>query len=133
MNSGFAHLQIPEPVFGGTFPAIIQYPTAQSPAGVTVGPFTWEATLDAPLTPGRFPICVISHGAGGSHLLYGSIATHRGPVARFGETMNYTFGTWLPRSKFVHGDGPNLDRQDERSGDGGNDSEFDFLMPVRPK
>lgn len=76
MNSGFAHLQIPEPVFGGTFPAIIQYPTAQSPAGVTVGPFTWEATLDAPLTPGRFPICVISHGAGGSHLLYGSIATH---------------------------------------------------------
>lgn len=59
--------------------------------------------------------------------------THRGPVAQFGETMNYAFGTWLPRSKFVHGDGPNLDRQDERFGDGGKDCEFDFLMPVRPK
>ncbi len=59
--------------------------------------------------------------------------THRGPVATFGETMNYAFGTWLPRSKFLHRDGPNLDRQDERFGDGGKDCEFDFLMPVRAK
>lgn len=59
--------------------------------------------------------------------------THRGPVATFGETMNYAFGTWLPRSKYVHADTPNLDRQDERFGDGGKDCEFDFLMPVRPK
>ncbi|AOS43018.1 Right origin-binding protein [Lacunisphaera limnophila] len=59
--------------------------------------------------------------------------THRGPIARFGETIHYVFGTWLPRSKFIHGDGPNLDRQDERFGDGGPDSEFDFLIPVKPK
>ena len=59
--------------------------------------------------------------------------THRGPVAALGETINYAFGTWLPRSRFIHGDGPNLDRQDERFGDGGKDCEFDFLMPVRPK
>lgn len=59
--------------------------------------------------------------------------THRGPVSRLGETINYAFGTWLPRSKFVHADGPNLDRQDERFGDGGEGCEFDFLIPVRPK
>jgi AraC family transcriptional regulator len=59
--------------------------------------------------------------------------THRGPVANLGETINYAFGTWLPRSKFVHADGPNLDRQDERFGDGGANCEFDFLMPVRAK
>ena len=76
MNSGFAHLQIPDPVFGGTFPAIVQYPTTQPAEGVTVGPFTWEASLDAAPAPGRFPVCVISHGAGGSHLLYRDIATH---------------------------------------------------------
>lgn len=76
MNSGFAHLQIPDSVFGGTFPAIVQYPTTQPADGVTIGPFTWEATLDAAPAPGRFPVCVISHGAGGSHLLYRSIATH---------------------------------------------------------
>jgi predicted dienelactone hydrolase len=76
MNSGFRHFSIPDPVFGGTFPAIVQYPSAQPAAGVDVGPFHWEATLDAPIAPGRFPVCVISHGAGGSHLLYRSIATH---------------------------------------------------------
>lgn len=76
MNSGFQHLQIPDPVFGGTFPAIVQYPTAAPATGVTIGPFSWEATLDAAPAAGRFPVCVISHGAGGSHLLYRGIATH---------------------------------------------------------
>lgn len=59
--------------------------------------------------------------------------THRGPVAKLGETINYVFGTWLPRSAYVHGEGPNLDRQDARFGDGGKDCEFDYLIPVRPK
>jgi len=59
--------------------------------------------------------------------------THRGPVANLGETINYAFSTWLPRSKFAHADGPNLDRQDERFRDGGQDCEFDFLMPVKAK
>lgn len=76
MHSGFQHLRIPDPVFGGTFPAIVQYPTTTPATGVTLGPFQWDATLDAPLAPGRFPVCVISHGAGGSHLLYRGIATH---------------------------------------------------------
>src|SRR5262245_14078146 len=75
MPSGLQHLAIPDPVFGGTFRAIVQYPTPQPAAGVTIGPFPWEATLDAPLAPGRFPLCVISHGAGGSHLLYRATAT----------------------------------------------------------
>ncbi len=76
MNSGFRHLQIPDPVFGGTFPAIGQYPTEKPATGVMIGPFKWEATLDAPLAHGRFPVCVISHGAGGSHLLYRELGTH---------------------------------------------------------
>jgi AraC family transcriptional regulator len=59
--------------------------------------------------------------------------THRGPVTRLGETINYAFGTWLPRSHYVHADGPNLDRQDERFGDGGEGCELEFLMPIRPK
>ncbi len=59
--------------------------------------------------------------------------THRGPVSRLGETINYAFGSWLPRSTYRHGDGPNLDRQDERFGDGGKDSVFDFLIPVVPR
>lgn len=76
MNSGFLHLPIPDPVFGGTFPAVVQYPTRLPATGVDIGPFHWEATLDAPIAPGRFPVCLISHGAGGSHLLYRETATH---------------------------------------------------------
>jgi Predicted dienelactone hydrolase len=76
MHSGLRHLRIPDPSADTTFPALVQYPTEQPPRGVTLGPFTWDASLDAPLAPGRFPICVISHGAGGSHLLYREVATH---------------------------------------------------------
>lgn len=76
MNSGLRHLPIPDPVFGGTFPAIVQYPTNVAMTPTTIGPFSWEATTDAPLAPGRFPVCVISHGAGGSHVLYRALATH---------------------------------------------------------
>jgi len=59
--------------------------------------------------------------------------THHGPLADLSETINYAFGTWLPRSSYVPTGGPNLDRQDERFGFGGKDSEFDFLIPVKPK
>jgi AraC family transcriptional regulator len=59
--------------------------------------------------------------------------THRGPVAKLGETINYAFGSWLPRSDYVHTGAPNLDRQDERFGDGGAGCEFDFLVPIRKK
>lgn len=76
MHAGLQHLQIPDPVFGGTFPALVLYPTPQTAVGVMIGPFAWDATLDAPLASGKFPLCLISHGAGGSHLLYRSIATH---------------------------------------------------------
>jgi AraC family transcriptional regulator len=62
-----------------------------------------------------------------------ALFTHRGPVAKIDETINYAFGTWLPRSKFIHTGGPNFDRSDERFGDGGDDCEFDFLVPVRAK
>ncbi|RXK52855.1 alpha/beta hydrolase [Oleiharenicola lentus] len=76
MHSGFQHLQTPDPVFGGSIPAVVQYPTDQAAAGVTVGPFRWEASLNAPLPSGRHPLGLISHGAGGSHLLYRELATH---------------------------------------------------------
>lgn len=58
--------------------------------------------------------------------------THRGPLAKLEETINYAFGSWLPRSKYAHTGGPNLDRQDERFRDGGKDCELDFLVPVKP-
>lgn len=76
MNSGIRQLSIRDEKSLSNFPALVQYPTEQAPEGTTIGPYRFDATLDAPLADGKFPICVISHGGGGSHLLYRSIATY---------------------------------------------------------
>lgn len=40
-----------------------------------IGPYHFDATPNARPASGSFPLCVISHGGGGSHLLYRSIST----------------------------------------------------------
>ncbi len=59
--------------------------------------------------------------------------THRGPVAKIDETINYAFGPWLSRSRFAPTGAPNFDRSDERFGDGGKNRVLEFLVPIRPK
>ena len=76
MESGVRQLKVQDPQIGKSFPAIVQYPSALPSKGHMIGPYHFDATLDAPLAPGRFPVCLISHGAGGSHLLYRSIASY---------------------------------------------------------
>ncbi len=76
MFSGLARLRAIDPATGAEFPVYVQYPTLTPPRGAELGPFHFEATMDAPPAPGRFPVCVIAHGGGGSPLLYRTIATH---------------------------------------------------------
>ncbi|HET8695452.1 MAG TPA: alpha/beta hydrolase [Aquabacterium sp.] len=76
MNSGLAHLEVPDAAGAGLIRALVQYPTEVSARGVQIGSYQFDATLDAPVAKGRFPVCLISHGGGGSHLLYRSITTH---------------------------------------------------------
>ena len=76
MHSGIRHLQIFDSRQSATFPAIVQYPTLTPPAGTQLGPYHFDATLAAPLAEGRFPVCLVSHGGGGSHLLYRTLCTH---------------------------------------------------------
>lgn len=75
VHAGLRQLPIRDPAGGPDFPAVVEYPTAQAPTGTMVGPYHFDATADAPPAIGRCPVCVISHGGGGSHLLYRSIAT----------------------------------------------------------
>lgn len=85
MISGLSHLSVADARLGLTYPAVVQYPVAdlsgdaatmEGAAGVMCGPYRFAATLDAPVAPGRHPLAVISHGGGGSHLLYRSISTY---------------------------------------------------------
>lgn len=64
-----------------TFPVLIHYPTPVPSSPVSFGPYIMEVSPDAAILEGRFPLVVISHGNGGSHLLYRSISLH---LARLG-------------------------------------------------
>lgn len=58
------------------FPVLVMYPTRVPSVPVTFGPYYIEAALDAPIDEGTFPLVVISHGSGGSHLLYRTIGAY---------------------------------------------------------
>jgi predicted dienelactone hydrolase len=67
-GAGFLDLELTDPVEGGPMPAVVFYPTRGDGGSTQVGPFTIEATRDAPPAPGSYPLIVHSHGTGGSHL-----------------------------------------------------------------
>lgn len=75
MNAGLRQIEIPWEDGARAFAAIIQYPTTDAPQRVALGPYQLDATPDATPAAGSFPLCVISHGGGGSHLLYRSIGS----------------------------------------------------------
>jgi len=61
---------------GGAPPlrALLHYPCAQPAAPTWFGPYELDVSVDAPPAPGRFPLVLLSHGSGGSPLLYRSLS-----------------------------------------------------------
>ncbi len=56
---------------------------------------------------------------------------HRGPIERIGETINYVYAAWFPRSGRERGDGFDIERYDARFRRTGTRSEIDYLVPLR--
>jgi AraC family transcriptional regulator len=56
---------------------------------------------------------------------------HRGPIERIGETINYIYAAWFPRSGRERGDGFDIERYDARFHRRGRESEIDYLVPLR--
>jgi predicted dienelactone hydrolase len=54
--------------------ALLHYPCAQPSRPTPFGPYELDVSVDAPMAPGTFPLAVISHGSGGSPLLYRSLS-----------------------------------------------------------
>ena len=69
-------LSVRDDFTGVTFPAWVMYPTSTPSQSVAFGPYTADVSPDAPIDDGRFPVVVISHGTGGSHYLYRTLAAH---------------------------------------------------------
>ncbi|NTV14855.1 MAG: alpha/beta fold hydrolase [Desulfobulbaceae bacterium] len=76
MPSGLREITITDELLGLTFPALVQYPAVAKGLPAQIGPYTFESARNAELAEGEFPLAVISHGSGGSHLLYRNIGSH---------------------------------------------------------
>jgi predicted dienelactone hydrolase len=54
--------------------ALLHYPCAHPSRLTSFGPYELDVSVEAPLAAGRFALVVISHGSGGSPLLYRSLS-----------------------------------------------------------
>lgn len=74
MYVGVRHFELLDESSGLRFPAVVMYPTTEVPAAVKLGTYTEELALDAAIASGKHSLVVISHGSGGSHLVYRMLA-----------------------------------------------------------
>jgi len=71
---GFSQFELTSIETGQTFPVAISYPSVTASTPVSFGPFEMELSMEGTIAKGNFPLAIISHGSGGSHLSYRSIA-----------------------------------------------------------
>lgn len=79
INEGYAgccEVQITENSLRVTFPMIVMYPTDAPEQADRLGPYSLEVARDAAPREGKFRLVLISHGTGGSPLVYWSLARH---------------------------------------------------------
>ena len=67
-------MQVRDDESGAVFRLWTLYPTPSAPAQVAFGPYTVEASADAPIEPATFPLVVVSHGSGSSPFLFRDLA-----------------------------------------------------------
>jgi predicted dienelactone hydrolase len=61
---------------GRVLPVLVMYPSDAPEQGMQLGSYTLDVAGDGPIAAGRFPLVVISHGNGGSGVLYRTTALH---------------------------------------------------------
>ena len=76
MFAGVRHFQLIDEKSATHLPAVVMYPTPEEPAPVTLGPYTEELSADARIAMGTYPLVIISHGSGGSPLVYRGLAAY---------------------------------------------------------
>lgn len=81
MFAGSRQIEVKDMQRGMSFPALVLYPTKVPSVPTEIGPYPFDVSPHAPPAPGSFPLVLISHGNGGLHLLYRTIAVH---LARHG-------------------------------------------------
>lgn len=59
-----------------------------------------------------------------------AVFTHKGPLSELPHTMNYIWGTWVPKCEFIRKDAPDLELYDARFDCDSDNSEFDICVPI---
>lgn len=80
-SAGCRRVELTDDETSATFPVLIMYPTGSPERPQNLGPYPADLAMNAPVAAGTYPLVVISHGSGGSHLLYRGLAAH---LARHG-------------------------------------------------
>ncbi|WP_316825521.1 alpha/beta hydrolase family protein [Pedobacter miscanthi] len=73
---GSKQLTIRDEIKNISFPVLVHYPTNEISQPIGFGPYTMNVSPDAEIIKKQFPLVIISHGNGGSHLLYHTISMH---------------------------------------------------------
>ncbi|PJJ59900.1 alpha/beta hydrolase family protein [Hymenobacter chitinivorans] len=71
---GYRSLLVTDATLALTFPVVVLYPSAGPEQPEQLGPYELSLARAAEPAPGRFPVVLISHGTGGSGLVYRTLA-----------------------------------------------------------
>ena len=63
-------------ITGITFPVLLMYPGNAVERSAQLGPYLMSLAMNAPIGGRGYPLVVISHVSGGSHLVYRTLAAH---------------------------------------------------------
>jgi len=76
LYAGYRKIEVTDDEKNISFPVFLMYPT-DTPSKITnLDPFTVDATPEAAVTNGLYPLVIISHGGGGNYLGYLTIAQY---------------------------------------------------------
>lgn len=75
-SAGYCVVELRDEQSGVTFPMAVMYPALTPEKPERLGPYTLELATGAALKEGIFPLVIISHGSGGTHLGYRTLARH---------------------------------------------------------
>jgi predicted dienelactone hydrolase len=73
---GYCTVELVDEYSGTTFPMAVMYPTFAPAKTERLGPYSLDISIGAVPKEGLFPLLLISHGSGGSHLVYRTLAHH---------------------------------------------------------
>ena len=73
-TAGYRAASLFDAASGNTVPLVVLYPSTGPERPEPLGPYTVDVATAGPVGAGRFPLVVVSHGSGGSPLVYRTLA-----------------------------------------------------------